>query len=71
MRSDDRLVLIEGIRLRPSGSAGLVEDADASLATSVRTLASAPGLRGKPVLFVPDNHEFFGGQIERRLQKGL
>ena len=32
--------------------------------------ATAPALAGKPIVYVPGNHEFYGGEIENRLRVG-
>ena len=32
--------------------------------------ATAPALIGKPIIYLPGNHEFFGGEIENRLRVG-
>ena len=45
-------------------------DVDGSVARSVRRLAAAPGLAGRPIVFVPGNHEFYGGHLDERLAEG-
>ncbi len=45
-------------------------DVDGSPELSVRRLAAAPGLAGRPVVFVSGNHEFYGGRMEERLAAG-
>jgi predicted phosphodiesterase len=36
----------------------------------VEFAATALALAGKPLVYVPGNHEFFGGEIENRLRAG-
>jgi hypothetical protein len=37
---------------------------------AVETFASAPALAGRPVVYVPGNHEFFSGDIDARIADG-
>ncbi len=37
---------------------------------AIRILATATALAGRPVLYVPGNHEFFSGEMEARLAEG-
>jgi Icc-related predicted phosphoesterase len=37
---------------------------------AVEMMAAAPGLAGRPVLYVPGNHEFFSGDIDDRIAGG-
>ena len=37
---------------------------------AVKILATAPALAGRPIVYVPGNHEFFSGEIEARLAQG-
>lgn len=45
-------------------------DVDSSPEASIRRLTEAPGLAGKPVVYVPGNHEFYHGVLEHRLRAG-
>jgi len=45
-------------------------DIDGSPAKSIRRLASNPGLRGKPIVFTPGNHEFYGNVLEDAIEEG-
>lgn len=45
-------------------------DIDGSPAESIRWLASNPGLRGKPVVLTPGNHEFYGNVLEDAIEEG-
>jgi Icc-related predicted phosphoesterase len=45
-------------------------DIDGSPAESIRRLASNPGLRGKPIVFTPGNHEFYGHVLEDAIEEG-
>ena len=45
-------------------------DVDASPARAVHRLATAPSLAGRPIIFVPGNHEFYGGCLGERLAEG-
>jgi Icc-related predicted phosphoesterase len=45
-------------------------DIDGSPAESIRRLASNPGLRGKPIVFTPGNHEFYGNVLEDAIEEG-
>lgn len=46
-------------------------DVHGSCAVAVEWLASAPQLQGKPVIFVPGNHEFFGSVLQDNIAPGL
>ncbi|WP_367187175.1 metallophosphoesterase [uncultured Bosea sp.] len=46
-------------------------DVHGSCAAAVEWLAEAPKLQGKPVVFVPGNHEFFGSVLQDNLAAGL
>lgn len=46
-------------------------DVHGSCVAAVEWLAAAPQLRGKPVVFVPGNHEFFGSVLQDNLAAGL
>lgn len=46
-------------------------DVHGSCATAVEWLAAAPQLQGKPVIFVPGNHEFFGSVLQDNLAAGI
>lgn len=46
-------------------------DVDRGIARSVKHLAEAPVLAGKPVIFVPGNHEFDEGIFQDVLAEGL
>lgn len=48
----------------------LAGDIAGSPATAVDFAAKAPALASRPVLYVPGNHEFYGGEIENRLRVG-
>ena len=48
----------------------LAGDIAGSPQKGVNFAATAPGLIGKPVLYVSGNHEFYGGEIENRLRVG-
>jgi Icc-related predicted phosphoesterase len=45
-------------------------DIDGSPAESIRRLASNPGLRSKPIVFTPGNHEFYGNVLEDAIEEG-
>jgi hypothetical protein len=45
-------------------------DIDGSPAESIRRLATNPGLRGKPIVFTPGNHEFYGNVLEDAIEEG-
>ncbi len=45
-------------------------DVDGSPERAVHRLAAAPGLAGRPIVYVPGNHEFYHGCIEERLAAG-
>ncbi len=45
-------------------------DVDGSVERSVRRLDAAPGLAGRPIVFVPGNHEFYRGNLAGRLAEG-
>lgn len=45
-------------------------DIDGSPARSIRRLASSPGLRGKPIVFTPGNHEYYGNILEDAIAEG-
>jgi len=45
-------------------------DIDLTPKEAVLRLANEPGLVGKPVVYVPGNHEFYGGEINARLAEG-
>ena len=46
-------------------------DVHGSCAAAVEWLAAAPQLRGKPVIFSPGNHEFFGSVLQDNLAAGI
>ncbi len=46
-------------------------DLHCPVARSIEQIASAPVLQGKPVVFVPGNHEFDGGVLQDVLADGL
>ncbi|PWB82911.1 MAG: metallophosphoesterase [Methylocystaceae bacterium] len=48
----------------------LAGDIAGSPAKGVDFAATAPALAGKPIVYVPGNHEFYGGEIENRLRVG-
>lgn len=45
-------------------------DIDGSPAASIRRLASNPGLKGKPIVFTPGNHEYYGNILEDAIEEG-
>ena len=48
----------------------LAGDIAGSPAKGVDFATTAPALIGKPIVYVPGNHEFYGGEIENRLRVG-
>jgi Icc-related predicted phosphoesterase len=48
----------------------LAGDIAGSPAKGVEFALSAPALAGKPVVYVPGNHDFYGGEIENRIRVG-
>jgi predicted phosphodiesterase len=48
----------------------LAGDLAGSPEKGVEFAATAPALAGKPLVYAPGNHEFFGGEIENRLRAG-
>jgi len=46
-------------------------DVHGSCSAAVEWLAAAPQLQGKPVIFVPGNHEFFGSVLQDNLAAGI
>jgi Icc-related predicted phosphoesterase len=46
-------------------------DVDGSVRRAVETLATAPALQGKPVIFVPGNHEYYGSILQDNLADGM
>ena len=45
-------------------------DIAGSPAESIRRLAANPGLRGKPIVFTPGNHEYYGHVLEDAIEEG-
>ncbi len=45
-------------------------DVDGSPERAVHRLATAPGLAGRPIVYVPGNHEYYHGGLKERLAAG-
>lgn len=78
-----RLWILSDLHAEQNGPAALPEpdvefdvaviagDVHGSCAAAVEWLAATPRLQGKPVIFVPGNHEFFGSVLQDNLAAGL